>query len=206
MNKFYRRVKKLFGWIFRKLYRVRIVNPEKEPTGIPYLVCCNHTALMDVTVITLSMKTQVHYMAKKEVFKVPVLKSFAKAMGAFPVDRKNGDVGAVKRTIEFLKNGECVGVFPQGTRKAGIHPKDTEFKNGIGMFADRAGVGILPVCIKTKKHKLKLFRKTYFVIGDYIPPKDLSFEEYTGKEKYGKIADYVKERLVELYDREVDIK
>lgn len=200
MSKFYRRTKKIFGWIFRLLYRVKVVNPEKEVLDKPYIVCCNHTALMDVAVITLSMKTQVHYMAKKEVFKVPILKRFARAMGAFPVDRKSGDVGAVKKTIAYLKNGECVGVFPQGTRKPGVHPKDTEIKNGIGMFADRAGVGILPVCIRTKKHKLKLFRRTEFVIGEYISPEEIAFEDLSGKEKYQKIADYAFDKLVKLYD------
>ena len=200
MNGFYRRIKKLFGWIFKKLYRVRIINPEKEVTDKPYIVCCNHTALMDVTVISLAMKTQVRYMAKKEVFKIPLLRGFVKAMGAFPVDRKRGDVGAVKKTIELLKNGECVGVFPQGTRMPYVHPKDTTIKNGIGMFAERAGVGIVPVCIRTKKHKLKLFRKTEFIIGDYISPSELAFDEYTGKEKYQKIADYAFSKVVELYD------
>ena len=200
MNGFYRRIKKLFGWIFKKLYRVRIINPEKEVTDKPYIVCCNHTALMDVTVISLAMKTQVRYMAKKEVFKIPLLRGFVKAMGAFPVDRKRGDVGAVKKTIELLKNGECVGVFPQGTRMPYVHPKDTTIKNGIGMFAERAGVGIVPVCIRTKKHKLKLFRKTEFIIGDYISSSELAFDEYTGKEKYQKIADYAFSKVVELYD------
>ncbi|MBQ7225677.1 MAG: 1-acyl-sn-glycerol-3-phosphate acyltransferase [Clostridia bacterium] len=200
MNKFYRRIKKIFGWIFRKLYRVRVINPENEVLDKPYVVCCNHTALMDVTIISANMKTQVHYMAKKEVFKVPILKSFAKAMGAFPVDRKRGDVGAVKKTIEILKSGECVGVFPQGTRHPYVHPRDTEIKNGIGMFADRAGVGILPVCIRTRKHKLKLFRKTEFIIGEYIPPEEIAFPELSGKEKYQKIAEYAFSRLVDLYD------
>ena len=193
-------MKRFFGGLFKRLYRVRIVNPEKEPLGIPYIVCCNHTALMDVTVISLAMKSQVRYMAKKEVFKVPILRSFVKAMGAFPVDRKNGDVGAVKKTIELLKAGDCVGVFPQGTRMPYVHPRDTKIKNGIGMFADRAGVGILPVCIRTKKQKLKLFRKTEFIIGDYIPPQDIKFEEYTGKEKYQKISEYAFSKICALYD------
>ena len=202
MNNFYRRMKKFFGWIFKNLYRVKIVNLEKEVLDRPYIVCCNHTALMDVTVISLAMQRQVRYMAKKEVFKVPILKSFVSAMGAFPVDRKHGDVGAVKKTIELLKSGECVGVFPQGTRCPYKHPSETEIKNGIGMFAERAGVGILPVCIRTKKHKLKAFHKTEFVIGDYISPEELAFPECSGKEKYQKIAEYAFSKVIELYDGE----
>ena len=200
MNKFYKVMKKIFGWIFRKLYRVKVIYPEHEVLNKPYIVCCNHTALMDVTVISANMQTQVRYMAKKEIFKIPLIRHFFKAMGAFPVDRKNGDVGAVKRTIEMLKNGDCVGVFPQGTRVPYKHPKDTEIKNGIGMFAEKAGVGILPVCIRTKKNKLKLFHRTEFIIGEYIPPEELDFPELNGREKYQKIADYAFSKIVELYD------
>ena len=100
MNKFYRIMKGIFGWIFRKLYRVKVIYPEHEVKGTPYIVCCNHTALMDVTVISANMQTQVRYMAKKEIFKIPLIRHFFKAMGAFPVDRKSGDVGAVKAAVE----------------------------------------------------------------------------------------------------------
>ena len=70
------------------------------------------------------------------------------------------------------------------------------------MFADRAEVGILPVCIKTKKHKLKAFHKTEFIIGDYIPPEELSFPELSGKEKYQKISELAFSKVIELYDGE----
>ena len=200
MNKFYRGIKKLFGNLFKVLYRVKIINPQNEPLDKTYLLCCNHTSLMDVTIISLSMQRQVRYMAKKEVFKVPIVSSFVKAMGAFPVDRKNGDVGAVKKTIELLKSGECVGIFPQGTRQGGIHPKDATIKNGIGMFAEKSGVGILPVCIRTKKNKLKLFRKTEFIIGNYISPEELKFEECTGRERYSKISEFAFSKIAMLYD------
>ena len=200
MNKFYKFIKGFFGWIFKKLYRVKVINREKEVKGQPYIVCCNHTALMDVTVITANMETQVRYMAKKEIFGIPLIKHFFKAMGAIPVDRKSGDVGAIKKAVECLKNGECVGVFPQGTRMPGKHPQDTEIKSGMGMFANRAGVGILPVCIRTKKHHLKLFRRTEFIIGDFIPAEELAFPELSGREKYQKIADYAFERVIDLYN------
>ena len=200
MNKFYSFIKGFFGWIFKRLYRVKVINKNKEVFGEPYIICCNHTALMDVTIITANMKTQVRYMAKKEIFGIPLVKHFFKAMGAIPVDRKGGDVAAIKKALECLKNGECVGVFPQGTRQPGKHPRDTEIKNGVGMFANRAKVGILPVCIRTKAHKLKLFRRTEFILGDYIPATELAFPELSGKERYQKIADYAFERVIDLYD------
>ncbi|MBO5286691.1 MAG: 1-acyl-sn-glycerol-3-phosphate acyltransferase [Clostridia bacterium] len=200
MNRFYRTMKRLFGKLFKFLFRVKIVNPEKEIEGVPFVVCCNHTSLFDVCVISLAMKNQIRYMAKKEIFKVPILAQFVKAMGAFPVDRKAGDVGAVKKSIEILEGGECLGVFPQGTRQPRVNPRDAKIKNGIGMFASRANVGILPVCIKTKKNKLRFFRKTEFIIGDYIPPQDIAFEGLSGKERYEKISEYAFSKVADLFE------
>ena len=186
-NKFYTKTKRFFAGLFKRLLRVRVVNPENEPLDKNYIVCCNHTALLDVAVIAASLKRQVSFMAKKEVFKVPILNWFVKSMGAFPVDRKSGDVGAIKKTIEILNGGSCVGIFPQGTRCPYKNPRETEIKDGIGMVAKRADVGILPVAIKTKKGKLKFFRKTEFIIGEYIPPESLTLEG-SNKEQYQEIT------------------
>lgn len=200
-NKFYTKAKKFFSGLFRRLFRIRITNPENEPLDKNYVVCCNHTALMDVVVIAIALKNQLRFMAKKEIFKVPILSWFVKSMGAFPVDRKSGDVGAIKKTIEILKEGNCVGIFPQGTRCPYENPRETSIKDGIGMVAHRAGVGILPVAIKTKKGKLKFFRKTEFVIGEYIPPEELQFDG-TNKEQYDKITHYAFDKTCQLLESE----
>ena len=200
-NKFYTKMKKFFAGIFKRLLRIKIVNPENEPPNENYIVCCNHTALMDVAAIAIGLKRQVCFMAKKEAFKVPILNWFIKSMGAFPVDRKSGDVGAIKKTIEILKEGKCVGIFPQGTRCPYKNPRETDIKDGIGMVAKRAEVGILPVAIKTKKGKLKFFRKTEFIIGKYIPPQDLNFEG-TNKEQYDRITSFAFNETCKLLEAE----
>ena len=197
-NRFYRAVKFLFGKLFSLLYRVKVVNRDKEIFDKPFIVYANHTSLMDVVVMVIAMKNQIRYMAKKEIFKVPVVNWFVKAMGAFPVDRKNGDVSAIKTTLSLLKNGECVGIFPQGTRRPYQNPRETEVKDGIGMLASRAGVGIVPIYIKNKKNKLKLFHRNTIIIGDYIPPEEFAFPELSGKEKYKKISEYAFDKLCTL--------
>ncbi|MBQ9744561.1 MAG: 1-acyl-sn-glycerol-3-phosphate acyltransferase [Clostridia bacterium] len=197
MNKFYRGTKRLFGGLFKLLFRIKVINREKEVFDKPFIVCANHTSLMDVVALVIAFKGQIRFMAKKEIFKVPVLSWFAKSMGAFPVDRKNGDVAAIKKTIEMLKNGDKVGIFPQGTRCPYVNPRETEVKDGVGMISSRAGVGIVPVYIKTKKGKLKLFHKTRVIIGDYIPPEQLDFDA-TGKEKYKLMAHHVFDKICDL--------
>ena len=198
LNRFYRVVKAIFGGLFKLLLRVKPVNSEKEVFDKPFIVVANHTALMDVVAIVIAMKNQIRFMAKKEIFKIPVLNWFAKSMGAFPVDRKAGDVAAIKKTISMLKDGECIGIFPQGTRRPYENPRDTEVKDGVGMIAVRAGVGIVPVYIKNKKGKLKFFHRNTVIIGDYISPEELEFDGISGSEKYKKISEYAFDKVCTL--------
>ena len=197
MNRFYRFIRGFFGGFFKLVYRVKIVGRENEVTDKPYIVCANHTSLMDVVLLVISFKGQINFMAKKEIFKVPILRSFVKAMGGFPIDRKGSDVAAIKKTISMLNEGNNIGIFPQGTRCAFKNPRDTEVKDGIGMIASRAGVGFMPVYIKTKREKLSLFRRTKIIIGEYISPEELSCDK-TGREKYAYVSEYVFDKVCAL--------
>jgi 1-acyl-sn-glycerol-3-phosphate acyltransferase len=195
----YNFIKYGFGWIFKILYRMRVVNPENFPTtDKPYIICANHSHLFDVVPMVVYTNRKIRFMAKKEVFHTPFLKGLAKIMGAYGVDRGAGDIAALKKTIEILKGGDCIGVFPQGTRCSYIDPRDTEPKEGIGMIASRAGVGILPVCIRTKRNRMSLFRKTELVIGKYLSPEDLAFPELSGMEKNRKIANVAFDQICEM--------
>ena len=197
-RRFYRVVKFLLGKIVGFFLGVRVKNKDKEIFDKPFILCANHTSLLDAIVIVIAMKNQIRYMGKKEIFKIPLLNLFIKAMGAFPVDRKKGDVAAIKKTLEILKGGECVGIFPQGTRHPYENPRDTEVKDGIGMMASRAGVGIVPVYIKNKSGKVKWFHKNTVIIGDYISPEEIAFPELSGREKYKAISNYAFDKICSI--------
>ena len=197
MNRFYRFIRGFFGGFFKLVYRVKIVGRENEITDKPYIVCANHTSLMDVVMLVISFKGQINFMAKQEIFKVPLLRSFVKAMGGFPIDRKGSDVAAIKKTIGMLNEGNNIGIFPQGTRCPFKNPRDTEVKDGIGMIASRAGVGFMPVYIKTKREKLSIFRRTKIIIGEYISPEEFTCDK-TGREKYAHISNYVFDKVCTL--------
>ena len=197
MNRFYRFIRGFFGGFFKLIYRMKVVGGENEILDKNFIVCSNHTSLMDVVVMVIAFKGQIRFMAKKEVFSVPILRGFVKAMGAFPVDRKKGDVAAIKKTLEILKDGECLGIFPQGTRRPYENPRDTEVKDGVGMIASRSGVGVMPVYIKTKKGKLRIFRKTRVIIGEYISPEELAVD-VTGRDKYKAVTEKIFDRVCTL--------
>ena len=147
------------------------------PEG-PIVLCANHLSAVDVILlICCTEERKIRFMAKKELFSVPFIGWLIKAMGSFPVERGAMDVPAIKKGVGLLKSGETVGIFPQGTRCAGVHPAQCEVKvhAGVGMMAERTHATILPVSIETKNFKIRPFRRVRLCYGKPIP-----YEEYVG--------------------------
>ena len=136
-------------------------------------------------------------MAKKEIFGVPVIASLARAFGAYPVDRKTADAGAVKKTIEMLKDGESVGMFPQGTRCPMVDPATTKVRSGAGMICTKAEATLLPIHIKTKNYKYRLFRKIEIIIGKPIPYENLRSDAEKGS-AYAEVSNKIFDAIVAL--------
>ena len=201
-SKAYINIKKWLAAPVRFLFRIHGHNVENEPDESegPYVVISNHIANLDpVCICAVIDKQQPHFMAKKELFKVPVVGAFIKAIGSYPVDRKSSDITALRNTINLLKNKDCVGIFPQGTRVPGIDPASATVKNGIGLIAARSGADVLPVCVKTKGGKVKMFRKNYLVIGKLIKNEELDVENNKGSEGHQKIAEQIFDGVCELW-------
>lgn len=195
----------LLAGIIRKLYRVRVINPQNEPLDRPFIVASNHTAAADGVIICATMKNQIRFMGKKELFNVPLVGSVLRAIGCYPVDRKGSDVAALRNTINLLNDRDCVGIFPQGTRRPGVDPATTPVKNGVGLIAARSGADVLPVCVKSKSGKVKMFRKNYLIIGKLIENKDLDFENNKGIEGHQRVAERIFAEICNLY-AEMDLK
>lgn len=196
-SKFYRFIYTAFGGIVRLIFRIRVVGRENEPEAGGFLVCSNHISAADPVVISAAMQHQVCFMAKKELFKIPLLSQLIRALGTFPVDRKSGDVGAVKHSIRLLEGGRCVGMFPQGTRHPGEDPRTTSVRNGAAMIAYHANATVLPVYIYRKDNTPKLFRKTTVVIGK---PIEFSTFAYNAEQKgeYARIVGEIFDRVCTL--------
>ncbi len=159
----------LFAGVVKVFLNIKVVNPEKEPDEGGCLICANHVSAADAVVICYAFrKNQAHFMAKKELFKIPLLSGLIKLLGAFPVDRKGSDVSAIKKAIATVKEGKSVGIFPQGHRYPKVDPRSTPVKNGAGLIISRAECDVVPVYILRKKNTFRLFKKTYVIIGDKI--------------------------------------
>lgn len=196
--RFYAVAKAVLGPVIKLFMRIRVTNKEKEFSGEGGLVvCANHLNMLDCITLAIAFKRQIRFLAKKELFSVPLLKGLISSLGAFGVDRSGGNVGAIKKTISLLSNGATVGIFPQGTRCPGIDVKETKFKSGAAMAAFHANVPIQPVFIKVKDGRYRFLRKKEVIIGDVIGWDELGFED-------GEHADYteatkiIKARIAEL--------
>lgn len=193
----YRIVRTLIWLPVRIFLRVHWRDRDNEPlpeTG-PYLVCANHQTALDVVFLCAALRRQQpHFMAKAELFKVPVLGWLVRKLGAFPVARGKGDVGAIKHAIKLLQEGRSVGVFPQGTRMPGKELRDCSVKAGAGMIAARAGVQVLPVYLKMKDRKWRFFRRVDVIVGKPIPFESFGYDPEASGE-YARITGEIYEQI-----------
>ncbi len=197
-TKFYRVIYALFRWIFGIFFNYKVINPEKERDIGGFLVAANHVSATDAIALCYAFrKNQINLMAKKELFKVPILGPLVKLLGAFPVDRGSNDVGAIKSAVKLLEEGKCFGIFPQGHRYPGEDPRKTKTKNGMALIATRAEADIVPVYVWRKGNDFKLFRRTYIIIGDVIEFDSLGFDHEESGE-YARITDIVFDKICTL--------
>ncbi len=129
----------------RVLLRMRIEGLENVPTSGPLIVVANHLHNADPLLISIAFPRPVHYMAKKELFRVPVIGRIIRLGGAFPVDRGTADRSAIRTADLTLKQGIAVGMFPEGTRSK---TRSLKFAlPGAAMIAQLTGAPIVPVAI-----------------------------------------------------------
>lgn len=164
-------------------YRIKTFGREKISNGVA-IVCGNHSSNIDPVLMAYAFtrKTHIHFMAKAELFKIPLLGRILKAIGTFPVDRGQSDVNAIKTAMKFLKDGEKVAMFPEGTRIQ--DESNTEAKTGAVILAVRTNVPVVPVYIARDKKKAG---RIPVVIGE---PYYIELDKKTAKHE-----DYKKETI-----------
>lgn len=177
---FYAAARLILLLFFKLFYNLRVYGREKLPKDGGYILASNHMSFLDPPVVACAMKRQVNYMAREELFDIPLLGALIKCLRALPIKRDFQDMRAVREAVRRLKNGEPILLFPEGTRGGGGEILDA--KLGVSFIARLARSPIVPVYLKGTDKALprgaKFFRpaKISAYFGDAI-----NSNEFEGK-------------------------
>ena len=172
-------------------YRAEIIGLENIPKEGPLIFCGNHRTYLDPPLMVATAKRDMKFLAKEELYNNKFLAFLGWVFEAIPVKRDEKDVSAIKTSLKFLKSGQCIALFPEGTRN-GLE-KGEKVKDGVAFFAVRSGTKVVPCGIKggTKEN-----RKVTITYG--MP---LDYSEYKGtkdKEKLEEITEEIMDKIIEL--------
>jgi 1-acyl-sn-glycerol-3-phosphate acyltransferase len=142
MNSFlYDAAKYTFWGMFGTIWRMRVYGGEHVPKTGPLIVACNHVSYFDPPVLGTACPRRIQYMAKEELFRVPVLGPAIRAVGAYPVDRHGSAASAIKRSVEVLRQGGAIGIFPEGGRNV---TGSAEVRGGVALLASLGKAPVVP--------------------------------------------------------------
>ena len=179
-------------WIYCKIvYRFEVIGKENIPKEGPAIICGNHRSFLDPPLIEITTGRYTRFLAKEELTKNKFLAFLGYVFDAILVKRDSKEVKALKESLQTLKNGDCLALFPEGTRN-GL-AKGEKVKDGAAFFAVRSGAPVVPCGIKGGE---KGNRKVTITYG-----KPLDFSEYKGnkdKEVLDKVTEEIMGNILEL--------
>ncbi|MDP3142504.1 MAG: lysophospholipid acyltransferase family protein [Candidatus Omnitrophota bacterium] len=178
--------KVLFAVLFKICCAFDTRGRENIPREGGFIIASNHRSNLDPIIAGVGCGRIINFMAKEDLFKNRFFAWILLKVGAFPIKRNTGDIGAIKEAIKRLKAGFGLVIFPQGTRK---QRTQIDVQPGIGLLAARAKVAVIPTFISGSAEALPIgakmirFRKIRIIYG-----KPLYFKE---KQHYPEIAHEV---------------
>lgn len=163
---------------YHLVFRIKIHGKENlPPKGKPVIVCANHISAHDIVFIAMLMKKRrVNFVAKEEIVKNPFIRFFALRLGVIPIKRGTPDLDALRSSVDVIKKGGTLGIFPQGTRQRDKKCEVSQFKSGVGLIAYRSKADVFPVYIKASDNKARFFHKIEIFCGKTIEYSALGFE------------------------------
>ncbi|MCX7709613.1 MAG: 1-acyl-sn-glycerol-3-phosphate acyltransferase [Clostridia bacterium] len=191
-------VKLFCGFFLSIFYRIEFIGKENIPEKGAAILYANHVSALDMFCIGFSIRRLIRWMAKEELFRIPVVGWITPRLGAFPVRRGKADVESIKTALHKLEEGHIVGIFPEGTRTKGRDDIKGRAKRGIVAIAMKSEIPLIPVAIDAS---YKPFTKVRIIFGepfqlDFDKEKKYTHEEMTAisrglmKKVYSLMGDY----------------
>jgi 1-acyl-sn-glycerol-3-phosphate acyltransferase len=157
-----------------RVYRIRHVGAERIPATGAVVLAANHESVLDPFFLGTVTPRPIRYLARGDLFRVPVLGWTLRSLGGIPV-RREGDMGrAADAGAEALARGEVVGIFPQATC---LPYRDRPYRRGAARLAIASGAPLVPVllvgterALRPRTHRIG-FPQVTIVVGDPLRPE-----------------------------------
>ncbi|QTH44829.1 1-acyl-sn-glycerol-3-phosphate acyltransferase [Cohnella sp. LGH] len=185
----YRIARAILRVLYALLYRLEARGIENIPREGPVVLCSNHRSLQDPITLGVCVPRKVHYMAKEELFRIPLFGSLIRGVGAFPVKRGGVSKEAIRTAITLLQGGNVMGIFPEGTRNEAVGMG----KRGAVTMAVRGKAIVVPVALVGE---YRIFRKMVAVYGAPIDLKP--FAEQGTTESMEEATELIMSRIKEM--------
>ncbi len=183
-------------------FRGEVAGTENFPTDGPFLIASNHASHLDPPVVGCHVPRQMRFFARKSLWNVPVLGWWLDQVETIPVERDSGDIGAIKRVIQALKENRAVVLFPEGTRS--LNGQLQKAKPGVGFMACKTGVPVVPCRVYGSFEAFgkgsaipRLGTSISVVFGPPIPASEYD-DPTTGKARYEIAAQRIMDRIAAL--------
>lgn len=181
-------------FLFRVMFRLSVRGMENIPRRGGAIVAPNHSSFLDPPLIGSIVRRKLGFMAKKELFTMPVVSHFLTVSGSIPVDRTGFSADAVRDMIRRLKAGEALGIFPEGTRTRTGKPGKP--RRGVGIVAVTADVPIVPCRITGTFRAVPLLSK---ITVEFLPPfAPAEIAADSKKEHYSLVSERIMNDITKL--------
>jgi len=184
----------------RVLFRVRILHYHRAKAWQKGIVASNHISLIDPPVVGFLFRREISFLAKSELFAVPVLGWVIRNLNSIPIRRGAIDRQATETVLKRLAAGGTMLIFPEGSRK------NFTAKPGIGKIAIEAQAPVLPVLVRNSDKPLACMlgrRRLTLVVGEPIPLETVAGYPDT-KEGYRALSEYILSCINALKDGETE--
>ncbi len=183
--------------IYKFVFRGQLIGRENIPQKNSYIMVSNHGSLLDPPLLGHALRRNISFMAKAELFKIPLLGLIIKACGAYPVKRGIVDKNTIKTACKKLSNDNCIGIFIDGTRQK--NGRVNKPKQGAALLAFKNQKLLLPVAI-VNSHRLirfkffiPLFSKIVIKVGEPVQPPQSS-----SKDDLNSVTIYLQDKINNL--------
>jgi 1-acyl-sn-glycerol-3-phosphate acyltransferase len=201
----YRIIRALIAGFCRIFWRMSVEGDEHLPAEGSFVLAPVHRSNVDFAIASALTRRRMRFMGKDSLFKSKPFAAFISALGAYPVHRGAADREALRVTMDLVKGGEPVVIFPEGTRQSG--PEVQKLFEGAAYIATRTGVPIVPVGIGGSEQAMprgsKFVKpvKIHVVVGPVLRPKPVEEGKRVSRRSIHELTEQLHAELQALFDK-----